>query len=68
MIPEEEAKPGDLVFFKVNDRIVHVGLYTGNNMMIHASTKSGVITQDLKKYYYYSKKENIAGYGRIIRN
>lgn len=68
LIGEEEARPGDLIFFKIDERIVHVGLYAGNNKMIHASTKSGVIVQELNKYFYYSKKENIAGYGRIIPN
>jgi len=33
-IPRSEARPGDLVFFKTD--LSHVGLYLGNNMMVHA--------------------------------
>ncbi len=65
MIAEEEAVPGDLIFFRIDDKIVHVGLYAGNNRMIHASTKAGVIFQDLNKYLYYTNKTNIAGFGRV---
>lgn len=68
LINEEEAEPGDLIFFKIDERIVHVGLFAGHNKMIHASTKSGVIIQELSKYSYYSKKANIAGFGRIVTN
>ena len=36
-IPLRAAKPGDLVFFKINkNRVSHVGIYTGNHEFIHA--------------------------------
>ena len=38
-VSPEEAKPGDLVFFERTfdrDGVTHVGLYAGENMMIHA--------------------------------
>jgi len=48
-----EIKEGDLVFFKIDgDKISHVGVYLQNNKFIHASTKKGVIINDLNEAYY----------------
>ena len=41
IIPKAEAKPGDLIFFKGTyntSGASHVGLYVGNNMMIHCGS------------------------------
>ncbi len=52
-IPIEEAKFGDIVFFKINkNRVSHVGIYLGNNKFIHASTKEGVRIDSLDMPYY----------------
>lgn len=51
--------PGDLVFFQgFNGRggVGHVGVYIGNNRMVHASTPStGVIVSSLAERYYSSR-------------
>ncbi len=51
--------PGDLVFFQgFNGRggVGHVGVYIGNNKMVHASTPStGVIISSLSERYYLSR-------------
>lgn len=47
--------PGDLVFFatgKQKGRVSHVGIFVGDNKMIHASTSKGVIVTDLSQDYY----------------
>jgi peptidoglycan DL-endopeptidase LytE len=49
---------GDLVFFvgPSGRGVGHVGVYIGNNRMIHASTPStGVITSSLSERYYASR-------------
>lgn len=55
----EEAKPADLIFFdNEQGKIVHVGIYMGNNQIIHASGKVrideidnyGIYRKDKKKY------------------
>lgn len=57
-LSKKELKEGDLVFFKIeSDNISHIGVYLQNNKFVHASTKKGVIINDLdeayyKKYYY----------------
>ncbi len=47
-------QPGDLVFFATRGAgISHVGLYVGNNNMVHASTPgTGVIVSSLSERYY----------------
>ncbi len=57
----ENLQVGDLVFFSSGGNVSHVGIYTGNNTMIHASTSKGVIYQDLSQYMNNLK---IVGYGR----
>lgn len=53
-IPESDAKPGDLIFFKGNrddissDKVGHVGIYMGDGEVIHAGGVS-------------------IGYGRVVR-
>ncbi len=57
-----EKQVGDLIFFKNKNTVNHVGLYIGNNVMIHSSTSKGVIKQSLSDPYYQKK---YAGTGRI---
>ena len=49
-IPINDAKTGDLVFFQKGNKISHVGIYVGNNSILHASSSSGVIIQDLATF------------------
>jgi cell wall-associated NlpC family hydrolase len=52
-ISEKSLKEGDLVFFKIEQKDVsHVGIYLANNKFVHASTKKGVIINDLNEPYY----------------
>lgn len=44
---------GDFMFFKIeSEKIWRVGVYLQNNKFIHASTKKGVIINDLNEAYY----------------
>ncbi len=65
-ISSEEARPGDLVFFEKTmgsdvKGITHVGIYVGNNMMIHAGDPVGFA--DLKSEKWSQK---LYGYGRLL--
>jgi cell wall-associated NlpC family hydrolase len=51
-IKRHELKIGDLVFFKVNPRVQHVGIYVGDNNFLHASTKKGVKISSLNNVYW----------------
>jgi lipoprotein Spr len=49
----DEAKTGDLVFFKIGgNTISHVGIYIKNKLFVHSSTSKGVIINDLNEAYY----------------
>ncbi len=63
-INEREKAPGDLVFFRKGNRITHVGIYIGNNRIIHSSSGKGVIQQPLNDGYLQSI---YAGAGRVIK-
>lgn len=59
----ENISPGDLVFFKKKGKITHVGIYTGKNKFIHASSSKGVMISSLNKKYY---RDHFAGFGKIF--
>jgi cell wall-associated NlpC family hydrolase len=63
-IDKKDAKKCDLVFFKNNSNISHVGIYIGDNKFIHASSSRGVIIESLELEYY---KKHFAGFGRVIK-
>ena len=56
IIPKEELQCGDLIFFKyttsVGSLYSHVGIYIGNNQVLHASSTRGVTINDLSEPYY----------------
>ncbi len=62
-IQESELQIGDLVFFASKSKISHVGIYIGNNEIVHSSTSMGVIKQSLNDYHLRSK---LVGFGRIL--
>jgi len=61
-----ELTAGDLVFFGYygSTGINHVGIYSGDGMFIHSSTKQGVIRTALDSAYYAS---NYKGAVRVLR-
>lgn len=55
LIDKNELIEGDLIFFATGrdrSRVSHVGIYIGNNRMIHASSSRGVIISNLNEKYY----------------
>lgn len=62
-VSRNDLREGDLVFFKIeNNEISHIGIYLQNNKFVHATTKKGVMINDLNEAYY--KKYYFKG-GRI---
>ncbi len=66
-IKKRDLLPGDIIFFSKNGKasgIFHVGLYMGDNMLIHASNKKdGVKISDLGSDWYV---DNYYGAKRVI--
>jgi probable lipoprotein NlpC len=63
-----EARPGDLVFFKTTNKgnISHVGILVGNGRFIHAASEgpaTGVIYSSLDERYW---SRTFAGTGRVL--
>ncbi|MCS7164050.1 MAG: LysM peptidoglycan-binding domain-containing protein [Thermodesulfovibrio sp.] len=56
-VKKDELQPGDLVFFRTYAKFPsHVGIYLGDNLFIHASTRSKKVTIDsLETPYYLSR-------------
>lgn len=56
-VDKKDLIPGDLIFFRTSGKnISHVGLYVGNNMMIHASTgQRKIILTDINSSYYKTR-------------
>ncbi|MBI4929857.1 MAG: C40 family peptidase [Bacteroidetes bacterium] len=62
-ISKKDLQEGDLVFFRIESKeISHVGIYLQNNKFVHATTKAGVMIDDLNEEYY---KKYFEGGGRI---
>lgn len=57
-VSREELIPGDLVFFRTSGiKISHVGLYVGDDNMIHASSGSSkVMVTNIKTSSYYNNR------------
>ncbi len=52
-ISPEDAKEGDLFFFKINgNKISHVGVFLKRNFFVHASTSKGVMINTIDEAYY----------------
>jgi len=53
----EDLQFGDLVFFNTRKNVKpgHVGIYIGDNLFAHASSKKGVTISSLNHSYYHSR-------------
>lgn len=63
-VDNDRRAVGDILFFsskKSRGKVAHVGMYIGNNKMIHSSSSRGVVIDDLSMRYY---KEHFLGVGR----
>lgn len=64
-VERNRLQPGDLVFFtgrSTGGEIGHVGMYIGDNKIIHSSSSRGVIESSLDEKYYV---EHLHSYGRV---
>lgn len=62
-VPENEARPGDIVAFKDGGEISHTGIYLGGGKFISATSSRGVIVDYVYGYYW---AEHLYGFSRII--
>lgn len=48
----KDWKVGDLVFFRINRRVKHVGVYIGGNKFVHSGSSTGVTISRLDDAYW----------------
>lgn len=51
-VEKHELQPGDLVFFRTENKIRHVGIYLDDGQFLHASTSEGVTISSLGNQYW----------------
>jgi cell wall-associated NlpC family hydrolase len=51
-----QLEPGDLVFFRLQGQISHVGIYLGNGDMIHAPSQGGRVRVESITNHYWRKR------------
>ncbi|KMQ75096.1 C40 family peptidase [Marinobacter subterrani] len=47
-----QIEPGDVVFFRIEGKEQHAGIYMGGDRFIHASTSAGVTQSSIRGYYW----------------
>ncbi len=50
--PDDDIRPGDLLFFWISDKGRHVGIYLEDGVFFHASTSEGVTLSRLDADYW----------------
>lgn len=65
IIDKDKLAAADLIFFKISgDKVSHVGMYISGNKFVHASTKRGVVVNNLTDAYY---TKYFYAAGKVIR-
>lgn len=54
-LERSDLRPGDLVFFRINKRTQHVGIYLEENKFLHASTSRGVMISSMTHPYWRNR-------------
>ena len=64
MIPLEDAAEGDLLFFRDQEKLSHVGIYLGDGRFVHApSSGKAVSVASVDETYY---RQYLVGVGRLL--
>lgn len=50
-VKKRKLRTGDLVFFKIDRRTRHVGIYIGDEQFMHASSSRGVMISKFSNYW-----------------
>lgn len=64
-IDRDEARAGDLVFFRIGSRVNHVGVMLGPDRFLHASLSRGVIVTELEEPYFARRLVDLR---RVLEN
>ena len=66
-VSEDELRPGDLVFFtgtyETDSTVTHVGIYVGDNMMLHAGDPIQYTSLDTEYW-----QNHLYAFGRLVQD
>ena len=51
-VSKENLKPGDIVFFRPEEKNNHTAVYLGDTLFINASSSKGVVISTLENTYW----------------
>ncbi len=51
-ISRADLRPGDILFFRPENRVNHTAVYVGNSLFINASSSQGVVLSSLENNYW----------------
>lgn len=54
-VPKRELQPGDLLFFNVDGKMAHVGLYVGGEKFVHAPSSGKTVSVASLTSSYYNR-------------
>jgi len=60
-VPSDQVRPGDLVFFRINGKEQHAGIYMGNRRFIHSASSTGVTESSLNNGYWRDRYSRARG-------
>ncbi len=60
-VPLHNIEPGDLVFFQLDSKVSHVGIYIGGDEFIHAPSEGKKVSRDSLSKPYWVKRFVAAG-------
>ena len=63
-IPLEDAAEGDLLFFRDQEKLSHVGIYLGDGRFIHAPSSGRTVSVARVDETYY--QQNLVAVGRLL--
>ena len=63
-LSRSQLQPGDMIFFKIDKRTNHVGIYTGNGKFIHASSGSRRVKKEKLDTPYWN--QHVVKYGTFL--
>jgi len=63
-IPLADAVEGDLVFFRDQEKLSHVGIYLGDGQFVHAPSSGGTVSVANLDAPYYQR--HLVGVGRLL--
>ena len=54
-VEQDELKAGDLLFFSIDGKMSHVGIYVGDDQFVHAPSTGRLVTVESLDAEYYSR-------------